>query len=509
MVHITLIYIILSKIISVCFYQYDVGCDEAWKLQAAVRLFEGDGYTVSMDDNAILRTHTDKDASNSVYTFLTHWPPLYSILIYVFLLFGLNSTLALSVLNTTLFCFGILGWYKVGDTFLQRPLAKASFLISIALVMFPYTETSMFAWSLFSYIILLLERLIDGQRSIISFILLCLISLMLIFLRYQMIVLVVSIPILLIWFLPKHRFSFAVIFGIVTLGGYFAFRLFLLSNNLSTISVAGYLRLSNFTTMLSSISLFLPNLLTGYDIAYRMSTQYKILIAFVFHAILVAILYISLTKHKIKPNRRISLFLVVFALCNFALLAVNGDYRGYNIFIHARYWWWINPLVFLFFIDILDKSINVYSLSLLHLRERLRSAYYITLYTMAMLAFTIYTYKAVVKSDHYYYNYNILTQYLDSTIIRNNLSPSKLIVFVGMDDPNSLSSILLQQNMYPVYRRFDILLDDDIYFSKDEVPILMVYDTSNWKDMISDAWRPELLSSANNYSIYRLDRLVH
>ena len=119
--------------------------------------------------------------------------------------------------------------------------------------------------------------------------------------------------------------------------------------------------------------------------------------------------------------------------------------------------------------------------------------------------FTAKTYSFHKGSHKFYTNYKLYTTYIDNVVENNLLDNEKVVIFTGMYDTNALYKILLQDNKYPIFRRLDILNDDNVYLSGEEKIVLMVHDSIEWQDKLSYIWKPRLLDKNHNYSIYLLN----
>jgi len=84
--------------------EYLPGYDEAWQVQAAKRLYCGEGYTASRDDIRFNK-RTCFDLASNQFDYLAAWPPGYSLTIAGLLGIGLKANSALKNIQFSCYHF--------------------------------------------------------------------------------------------------------------------------------------------------------------------------------------------------------------------------------------------------------------------------------------------------------------------------------------------------------------------------------------------------------------------
>lgn len=493
----------------------DPGFDGAWQLQAAMRLNNGDGLTASMDDLTLIRIgNGEYDLSSDKYNYLTNWPPMYSLLLSMMLMV-FSVPLSIGLIDLIFWVIGIVGWYRFIKANSDNGLMQSVFIAIVGCAALLTKQTSMFVWALFPYIIIATRSItmdLHMKRSMITIMVLCA---LLVSLRYQMLSFVLAIPLLVL--LSKRRSGKMLLLSIICVSpAVIVYLLIVLLNKQHGIDLftsvgifdIGRLHPDKLISIIRSIPFFLPNVVTGYSVAYMNNQEFKVIFATIVNSVYGIALYYYLKGKSIKDVNII--VVVTFGVISFLQLASQGDYRGYNVFILPRYWVYLNPL----FIYIMIEGIFIKSAKFLNaVIGRYRAFLAIIVVVMLLVTSSVFVQKSYANSKRYYDNYARYTQFLDEVVEEMSVTlrddsdgeaHPNVMVYVGMEDNANLSSILLHYNKYPVYRRLDILNHEEVYVSGNERILLMVPEETEWQSKISHKWKTELLQKRYNYCIYLL-----
>jgi hypothetical protein len=475
--------------------------DEAWQLQAAKSLSEGMGLTVSFDELSLIRiSQGEFDLSTNTYNYLTGWPPLTSLIYSCFLLL-FSTPLSLGLLKFIFVALGLWGWFLFIKSRTSNMNEHSIFMLFMGMLSFSNASTSMFAWALFPYIVIWLINIAEQRNTVRSAILVSMACAILVAFRYQMLSFVMSIP--LFFLITKRRVNktlfISILYVLPAFITYVAILYFNITYGVDIFAATKQFGIMRISTVPRALPYFLTHILIGYNFAYSRHIIIAIALAILTN---VVFLY-SIVRNHSAYDKMVLNVILAFGLVTFFQLAFNKDHAGYNIIINARYWMYLSPLILYMILDGYFRKPIIKFSALIQFGNRqvyLSAA----LVLCCVLCCAYFTHRTYQISQRYYNNYSSLTAMLDRVAHTNNFEPSETLVFIGMEDPNNLSSILLQYDKYPVFRRLDILNNDQVFISGNEKIVLMVHDSVAWQDRISAKWNRELLDNQQGYSMYLL-----
>lgn len=146
----TLLGLAFLVIVAFCIMQslfYISGTDEAWQLETAANIANGEG---AVGNFSLLG-----DLSAPMSTLLVAWPVGYSLFIALFASLGIPVLVVAGIVKTCFLLFSWYTWFQIGKRYLQTPAIKicfAAFLLVLFLYL-SYASTDLFVVGLFALII--------------------------------------------------------------------------------------------------------------------------------------------------------------------------------------------------------------------------------------------------------------------------------------------------------------------------------------------------------------------
>lgn len=500
LVSIIIILAIAFQVANFLIIPQSVGFDSSWQFQAAQRLIDGQGLTASMDDLSILKIKDGEyNLSNNLYNYLTNWPPLYSLIISLFLLI-FSPPIALGIVKLLFWLVGLLGWYKFIKKQNTTDFLAFFFLIFVILTSLNSSGTSVYVWSLFPFIVMALTALIKKQNIVKNLVIISSLTAFSVALRYQMLLFIPSLG--LLYLIATKKIILTIKYTLITTTpALLVYLVILYFNRLYGVDL--FISSDSFFNFDSLLSLpkslfYLPShILLNKSIAYKTGFM-KIIVSVIINLLVV----LFLISYKKEGGKNIIKYIIIsFGIITFLqLVSMGGTRYGFNKVLISRYWFFLNPLIGYLIIKTLWNGFNI---------ERIYARLPILFFVLLLSSFVGYfSYKTIVEhrsSEEFYNNYSKYTTYIDNVIKDNKLSEDEVIIFTGMYDPNALYRIFNQDNKYPNFRRLDILNNDKVFLSNNEKLILMVHETVDWQDKISSQWKPKLLDKNYGYSVYVLN----
>jgi hypothetical protein len=335
-----------------------------------------------------------------------------------------------------------------------------------------------------------------------NWLLITILSVSSIFFRYQMLSLVIAIPIYLVFFnkpkldYPKILLSF--LFFAFTLIPYLALKHYNSTHGVDLLSNIKPSFNFQYLDILYSILHLLPSILMTRNALILGLNDSLVLI------ISIALSAVSLFCFIIywKSIKKYALPLLIFLSLTIVQLIIVGQSTRFNALLEARYYLFLNPLLMI----VIFCTINSFSINHNRFQTNLHNSTNILIpFGMISLAFCCFlTYRLILQSRAYYHIKSDYTKNIDNVVKTNKLYSSDIVIFTGMNDPNNLSSMLLQDNIYPIFRRLNILNDDKLIISGKEKILLIVHDSINWENQINKGITFQLLDNKFNHCIYLL-----
>lgn len=497
-----IIFIILLKLGNTIFISFVPGIDEAFQIQAGIRLSEGKGLTSSMDDISLIRLKTEKDLSKNVYNYLSNWAPLESIMIAIFNTLGLKPLLTVGWLHFMFFALGIIGWYKCINMLLRNKFTQFVCVCVLFCIFNSAAGTSMFTWAIFSYIVWIFLEVQKGEETFAHYIYLVSLSIISIYFRYQALAFALSVPVL-IYILSKsrHKLLFSFISGLIIAGSYLALNIFNREMGVDLFSSVIFdFKKTDFTLLPKYLFILIPDILTG---TQWLGNVDNVLTYFILPLILNVLFLFSIIFYRNKIRKNLYIIIPVF-LTTFFLLFYTSMLGDFSTLIYGRYWWFLTPMFLIILLEPLDSFLES-ELGNKRLVKGLKTLTQVFLFILIIGLGSYWNYRSYKRSALYNTNKLQLNGFLDETVKKQLLNRDKLLIFTGMDDPKVLSNILLVDNKYATFRRLDLLKDEKLYFSGDEKILLMVDNKTEWEKYLSKNLSGTLLDTKFNYRIYRVD----
>lgn len=493
--HVTLflLTIIIVKAIGVGMIPYKPGTDEAWQVQAAIRLANGDGLTSSMDDLALIALESDNDLSKSKYLLLTNWPPIYSILIAGFISLGFSSKIALSIINLLFYLLGLCGWLLVLKRFNIRPSLQICAIGLISGTMYRMTGTCMFVWSLFSYISYLILGLIEEPDNC-KWGIVCLLTVVSIYTRYQMLSFIAIVPLfILIHRRDRSAIVSLFIYIIISFSSYVALKTYNAYNGFDLISSISPNLGVDIISLMKSLTIIIPSIIVGINLENVFFGNWLYVFGF-----FGSFVFVYLIIREKKSTGKLAVLASLALAVSVGQMMIVGSTVGWNAVLEIRYYMFFAPIMHILIAVLLDIFVKK------DMKNTSSSKLVIVMMTSVILVFfanAIFDYaEKASKAKTFFKNKGKTHEMLHS--IKSD--GRELIVFTGMDDPHFLSSQLLYGAEFPVFRRFDILNKDEVYVSRGEMILVIVPDNVEWQSKISSKWKVDLLKTRHGYSIYHV-----
>ena len=497
-----IIIIILLKIVSTVFIPVVPSIDEAFQIQAGIRLSEGKGLTASMDDLSLIRLKTEKDLSKNIYNYLTNLAPLESLIIALLNLLGLFSLRSLGIIGLLFFALGIIGWYLCLKILYPNKIMQLMCICALFGVFYIADGTSMFTWAIFSYISLIFLKIQNGEERNVYYFYLVMFSIISIYFRYQALAFSLSVPVLILLLSKsKQKLLISLFSGLIIIGSYIALNVFNRKMGIDLFSTIMFdFQKADFTLLPKYLFFLIPMILSGKDLYGHVEISYSYyIIAFVINILFLFILIHYKNKLKIILYVTIPVFIITFFLLFYSSVML----KDFMVLLNGRYWWFLTPLFFI----ILLKPIDSFLESRIADKKIIKRVLNFTpaLMLIAVISLSLlYNYKLHNYSKQYNEN-ELLTSFLDAVVKKQQFDPENLIIFTGMDDQKGLSSMLLIDNKYATFRRLEILKDEKLYLSGNEKILLMIEESTDLKKYLGKNMYYTLLDTKHGYKIYWID----
>ena len=474
---ILLLVLCLPFIIQTAVNPYYPTVDEAWQVQAAVRLGEGKGYTASFDDT-LFQSENLIDLSNVNYCHLSGWPPGYSYFIALINLLFNNINVSLRIVSLFFLIIGLLFWLKIGISIFNYSIKFIIFCF-LLLISAPFLRgTVLLQWSLFSIIsYIVIYKDFNIRNIIITNLLLS----GLVLLRYQAIVIIPSV--LILWLLIINtRFSLLnnskiTITKIIYLC--IPITLFVLlilwnksnSNEISTIVTNKFhFNWMNFWIIdaISAVLLdpFLYKYLSSYiGIPVSLTIIISVFVFLVF-AILLIIYRKGLFKQRFFQWGAINILFLVLFLFIIDILFTKNQRNDWSFVGETRYYSYLYPLIYASIITLLSSFYNKF-----HLKISLIHKIFSVIILLSLLIILYLNKYNLNKNESK--NLETISKELnvDLNKISKDYQTNNSIVVANQP----YARILLSEGKYAVFRRIEeVLENDNVYFSRKSLIIIVI-----------------------------------
>lgn len=470
--------------------------DEIYQLQAAINITNGAGMTISFDDMRSIRDLSNCDLSKITRTTMTNWPPLYTLLLASIIYLGGSAQLAMRILVFILSVGGIVGWYMLIRVNVRSAILQWT-AVAVYGLQFLSMQTSVLATgAIFPYIIILIQKISSNRENGKTLIWLGLAAVLSIMLRYQMLVFIVVLP-LIVLLLPvkkKVLFSFMLTLGVAL--PYFGLRFLYSQYSTNSITqIQPQLALS-FIALCKSLYTLIPKVFFWLDLkdVINVHTHFFIIVLNT-----IAILILSALYKKSKP---LILTYILMFLTSFILLSITQSALGFDAINTMRYWWYLrltSLLLVLMFIDSrFETIIDIFDSK--------------PLGRVISLIPIIFVVGVSVKAvDKAYKNGRIQTekyrkleeQITVSTRIDKN--SQKTIFFFDKYNSGDLFYVLAIKMQQSVLRELSALKNPNLYVSGEEQIFLIIDKDSSIDDLLSETIDYCHVAHIEMYDVFRLN----
>ncbi len=514
-----LVYICLIPIL-VVFYSnnYHPNNDEAYQLQASIRLAEGKGVTSTFD-----ATPTNKNMDS--YKYLYWWPPGYSIFIAGFLKMGLNVDTAGKVIKTIVAILMLFFWAALYNKIISTKkniyftfyLCLISILISINF----YLSTDLIYWTVFPLILLLLINYTETNKkhNIFSrkYILLLGLSLTVTFLIFIKLHAVFIIILIALWLFFENYDKLKRVYieiPFVSILPTLAFIFIRYLNNSLANATSNNADVSQFTLkfllnpewygnviLKYSEALFMKpilvdkaidHLITILNIESSSFIVNSIITLFILTTVLLAFRYnLKFFKNKL-PLKFYIISLVSLSLFYIILSGFGENYLRYWPWIRARYHFMIFPLLLIVIIQVASKFDLKYS----------------KLFVFGKYLSLIITFIIIFIISYYHYKPKFEGFTINKNIIENNIQS------ITEDyDGHSFAiaskpyfQTILYDNFIPTYREHtsSVIFNDSTFFERKTTVFVILNDTVDLNYYVSDKKRIEFDDFIDSFNLRKL-----
>ena len=137
------------------------GIDESYQIQSALRLLNGEGWTIISKFQ-----HKNPDISNPDYVYADYWPPLYAVILATFLYSGIDLTISLILFQLLVSFLVFSGWLIFAKKYFDKPLTILSLLSLILYITLNFTsKTEGIVLAIFPFVLLNIAKGIEEQEK--------------------------------------------------------------------------------------------------------------------------------------------------------------------------------------------------------------------------------------------------------------------------------------------------------------------------------------------------------